>query len=202
MRRHSACRNASPRYRSCAMTFAAHLLLVLFVVPLAHGAARRLTQAQHPTSCVLPNATLVCAGNMACPYSGWCKTSCRDRALELATTLVLCGNGVCDGDETCRGCAQDCGVCQPHHLNHTSKCVHDKHYLLTFDDGPTDVYVFCLVSLEVVASSSGNLPLGCRRTASLLDVLQTKNAPAAFFVLGTQLDGANAARRAVLTRCA
>lgn len=46
-------------------------------------------------------------------------------------------------------------------------------------------------------------PLNARpcRTERLLDILKTKQAPAAFFVIGVQLDGENKDRREVIARC-
>lgn len=63
-------------------------------------------------------------------------------------------------------------------------CLESGTYVLTFDDGPSDVYVArnCRRALVCVCHLGA-----CRSTAQLLDILSANNVQAAFFVVGNRV---------------
>ena len=65
----------------------------------------------------------------------------------------VCGDGQCTGDETCSACASDCGPCQPSGVS--TQCVNAGDFALTFDDGPSSVYV---AAAAAVAGSTCSPP--------------------------------------------
>jgi peptidoglycan/xylan/chitin deacetylase (PgdA/CDA1 family) len=92
----------------------------------------------------------------------------------------MCGDGLCNGDETCSTCTFDCGNCLASNavVDRCSPSVGNLKYALTFDDGPTP--------------ESGI-------TARLLDILKQNNIKATFFLIGGNLakpGGVDLARRA------
>jgi len=122
------------------------------------------------------NSSISCSSlgfdNYCCSKFGWCGTTieycnpinCQNECQDLST---INNDGLCTLNENCSDNPYDCGKC----FNTSSpldtivtKCVNDNHYALTFDDGPNI-----------------NTPI-------LLKILKEKNAPATFFVIGTQID--------------
>jgi peptidoglycan/xylan/chitin deacetylase (PgdA/CDA1 family) len=110
-------------------------------------------------------------------YENKCTSTAIERmwALWKGTTICipppkvrkpLCGNYICDGDETCETCSRDCGTCIQYNDAEIWHCGHSqKRIALTFDDGPGPY------------------------TGKLLDTLKELDVKATFFPLGLHIAG-------------
>lgn len=85
-----------------------------------------------PCSGTSPGNT--CDAGRSCAALGWCRTTCFDPSFSYdaaaATPSPVCGDGLCNGVESCTSCERDCGLCVPAELRGVIRtCKEEKQYV-------------------------------------------------------------------------